>query len=54
MEPFPHFRKGSNILETSTISEKGQNSSTKMVKKGLKFLNKKEPFQKRVNIPQQK
>ena len=43
-----HFRKGSKILnKNSTISEKGQKSSTEMVpfKKMVKFLNKMVPFQ---------
>ena len=39
-----HFRKGSKILnKNGTITEKGKNSSTKLV-----------PFYKRVEIPQQK
>ena len=64
---FQSFRKGSNFLETCTISEIGQNWSTKMVKKGKnssikrnhfrkgsKIVKKIVPFKKRVKNCQQK
>ena len=63
MEPFPHFWRIFTLFwngefqkkvkipqnKTCTISEKGQNSSTKMVKNGQNS-SKKVPFQKRVEI----
>ena len=55
MVPFPE--KGQNSSKNGTISEEGQNSSTKMVpfQKKVKFHRQKMvPFQKRVKNPKQK